>query len=240
MNVHFEREAWERQLIFPDWYVRLEAEMRENIFPVVRPGPDLKRFRHQVYELVEEMVERGALPLARSGPDMDAARKAIDTIVIHHTTEEPDIRPGKLSAIGLVRQYALQYLADDVLGEHVRSQPIWSGHFRQGQMVFFAYHWLVRPDGRVERLLEDDYIGWHAGNWEINTRSVGLAFSGDYEESAPPAAQVEAAAHLMRSRYPQVACERIFGHCEVATGATCPGAPFLHGWKAALLDELCR
>lgn len=236
MDFRFERDAWENQLIFPDWYVRLEAELRTRIFPVVRPDCDLKRFRHQVYELVEELLTRDALPLAQSGPDMDAGRKPVDTILIHHTTEEPDIRLSKLSAIGLVRQYALQYLADDVLDERVRGTPIWSGHFRQGQMVFFAYHWLIRPDGSVERLLADSSIGWHAGNWEINTRSIGLAFSGDYEESAPPAAQIEAAARLIRSYYPQVVRERIFGHSEIAAGTTCPGAHFLHGWKAELLD----
>ena len=238
MNFRFERAAWESQLIFPDWYVRLEAELRENIFPVVRPEPDLKHFRHQVYELVEEMLERGTLPLALSGPDMDTARKPVDTIVIHHTTEEPAIRLGKLSAIGLMRQYAPQYLANDVLDKRLRGQPVWSGHFRRGHMVFFAYHWLIRPDGSAERLLKDSSIGWHAGNWNINTRSIGLAFSGDYEESAPPTAQIAAAARLIRIHYPQVARERIFGHGEIAASTTCPGTRFLHGWKAALLDKL--
>jgi hypothetical protein len=238
MNVRFEREEWENCLTAPDWYVRLEEVLRTLIFPVVRPDPALKRFRHQVYELVEEMLERGELPLASAGPEMDAARKPIDAIVIHHTTEEPDIRLSKLSAIGLVRQYALQYLADDVMGEQVRGQPIWSGHFRQGKMVFFAYHWLIRPDGRTERLLEDGYIGWHAGNWDINTRSIGIAFSGDYEEGAPPAAQIAAAARLMRRHYPQVARERMYGHCEIVADTSCPGAPFLQGWKASLLEEM--
>ena len=238
MNVRFEREEWENCLTAPDWYVRLERDLRAHVFPVVRPDPALKRFRHQVYELVEEMLERGELPLARSGLEMDAERKPVDTIVIHHTAEEPDIRLSKLSAIGLVRQYALQYLADDVLGEHARGQPIWSGHFRQGRMVFFAYHWLIRPDGRAERLLEDGSIGWHAGNWNINTRSVGIAFSGDYEESEPPDAQIAAVARLIRLHYPQVARERIRGHCEIVAETTCPGPRFLQGWKAALLEEM--
>ena len=234
MKLDFDRAAWERELIFPDWYVRLEEDLRSLVFPVVRPDPDLKRFRHQVYELVEALLEDGTLPLAKDGPEMDAERKPVDTIVVHHTTEEPDIRLGKLSAIGLVRQYAFQYLSDNVLGRRVRGQPIWSGHFRQGKMVFFAYHWLLRPDGSTERLLEDSSIGWHAGNWDINTRSIGLAFSGDYEDSTPPATQIEAAAHLMRTHYPQVARERIFGHNEIVVGTTCPGSRFLKGWKNAL------
>ncbi|HLI05132.1 MAG TPA: peptidoglycan recognition family protein [Ktedonobacteraceae bacterium] len=234
MKLDFDRAAWESQLCFPDWYVRLEEQLRSQLFPVVRSDPDLKRFRHQVYELVEALLEDGTLPLAQNGPEMDEERKPLDTIVIHHTTEEPDIRLGKLSAIGLVRQYAFQYLANNVLGRPVRGQPIWSGHFRQGKMVFFAYHWLIRPDGKAERLLEDSYIGWHAGNWDINTRSIGIAFSGDYEDSSPPAAQIAAAARLARTQYPQIARARIFGHHEIAAGTTCPGAHFLHGWKYAL------
>ena len=238
MKFHFDREYWEPRLTVPDWYVRLEDELRTLIFPVVHPDVELKRFRHQVYELVEELLERGTLPLAQYGPKLDGERGPIDTVVVHHTTEEPDIRLSKLSAIGLVRQYAFQYLEDNVLGNHVRGEPLWSGHFRQGRMVFFAYHWLVRPDGTTERLLEDSYIGWHAGNWFINTRSVAIAFSGDYEHIDPPPAQIEAAARLIHEHYPQIARENILGHCEVVGGTTCPGAYFLNGWKQALSEQL--
>jgi hypothetical protein len=236
MNLRFERKYWEERLTYSDWYVRLEEELRTLIFPVVRADPALKRFRHQVYELVEEWLESGKLPLAPTGPELDGEKRPIDTIVIHHTTEEPDIRLSKLSAIGLVRQYALQYLANNVLGYAVRGEPIWSGHFRQGKMVFFAYHWLVRPDGTAERLLEDSYIGWHAGNWLVNTRSAGIALSGDYEQSEPPPAQIEATARLIREHYPQVASANILGHCEVVGGTTCPGPLFLQGWKRAFLE----
>ena len=238
MKLHFEREHWEELLIFPDWYVHVEDELRALIFPVVRPDAELKHFRHQVYELVEEMLERGTLPLAQHGPELDGERRPIDTVVIHHTTEEPDIRLSKLSAIGLVRQYAFQYLEDNVLGNCVRGEPIWSGHFRQGRMVFFAYSWLIRPDGATERLLEDSYIGWHAGNWGVNTRSVGIAFSGVYEHTNPPPAQIEAAARLIREHYPQIARTNIVGHCEAAKGTTCPGLCFLDGWKQVLLDRV--
>ena len=237
MNLAFDREYWEERLAFPNWYVRVEDELRVLIFPVVHPDAVLKRFRHQVYELVEEMVERGTLPLAQHGPELDRERRPIDTVVIHHTTEEPDIRLSKLSAIGLVRQYAFQYLEGNVLGNRARGEPIWSGHFRQGKMVFFAYHWLIRADGTAERLLADSYIGWHAGNWPINTSSVGIAFSGNYEHSEPPPAQIEAATQLIRDHYPHILKENILGHCEVVQGTTCPGAHFLNGWKQVLLDN---
>ncbi len=210
MDLDFRRAEWESRLTSPDWYMRVEDELRRLFFPVVHHDAQLKAFRHKVYELVAELLES--------------------------TEEEPGIRLSKLSAIGLVRQYAFQYLADDMLGRHVRGEPVWSGHFRQGEMVFFAYHWLIRPDGAAERLLEDTAIGWHAGNWTVNTSSVGIALSGDYETSTPPYAQIEAAARIIREYYSGVARESIVGHREMAAGISCPGAYFLQGWKQMLLN----
>ena len=240
MNLDFQREYWESKLQYPDWYIRLENELRQLFFPVVHNNPELKAFRNRVYDLVEELLEGDKIPLAESGPALDRGRQPIDTVVIHHTEEDPRMSLGKLSAIGLVRQYGFQYLENNVLGDPVRGQPVWSGHFREGKMVFFAYHWLIRPDGRAERLLEDACIGWHAGNWETNTRSVGVALSGNYEESVPTFAQIEAAAKVIRGNYPQVAREGIVGHREVkkVAGCTCPGAYFLATWKETLLQRV--
>jgi len=238
MELDFRRAEWESRLTSPDWYIRVEDELRRLFFPVVHDDAQLKAFRHKVYELVAELLESKQLPLAERGPDLDRERRPVDNIIIHHTEEEPGIGLGKLSAIGLVRQYAFEYLAGDVLGRHVRGEAVWSNHFRQGEMVFFAYHWLIRPDGTAERLLEDTAIGWHAGNWAVNTSSVGIALSGNYEANTPPHAQIEATARLIREYYPQVDKGGIAGHREVTGGVTCPGAYFLQGWKQTLLDRV--
>lgn len=238
MHLDFKREYWINKLQHPDWYVRLEAELRQLFFPLVHHDSQLKAFRNQVYALVAKLLANQRIPLAASGPDLDTERKAIDTIVIHHTEEEPAMRLDKLSAIGLIRQYAFQYLENNVLGYPVRGQPIWSGHFREGQMVFFAYHWLIRPDGTTIRLLEDRYIGWHAGHWDTNTRCIGIALSGNYEEDTPPLTQIVATAQVIRNNYAQVHKSRIIGHREVREGVTCPGAYFLNGWKKSLLETM--
>jgi hypothetical protein len=234
----FERAHWESEFRWPDWYCRLERELRAYIFPVVHDDPALKVWRHQVYSLAGEMLERGEIPLAQSGPDLDTERRPLDTIVLHHTEEEPDISLAKLNAIGLLRQYGLHYLENNVMGRAVRGEPIWSSHFRRGRMVFFAYHWLVRQNGTCERLLEDRAIGWHAGNWKVNTRSIGIALSGNYEHAAPPAEQIEAVARLISTHYPSIAPKRVRGHCEIRPGLTCPGDRFLHGWKEQVLQHL--
>ena len=234
----FQREYWESHLHFPNWYRRLEDELSALFFPVVHDDPKLKAFRNQVYALIAELLARQQLPLAKTGPDLDTARQPVDTIVIHHTEEDPAISLDRLSAIGLVRQYAFQYLADNVLGHQVRGQPIWSGHFREGRMVFFAYHWLIRPDGTAERLLEDSHIGWHAGDWPVNTRSIAIALSGNYEAATPPLPQIESAAQIIRAYYPQVPRANIVGHSEVRKDLTCPGAYFLESWKDVLVSRV--
>ncbi|TMD89312.1 MAG: N-acetylmuramoyl-L-alanine amidase [Chloroflexi bacterium] len=234
----FQRDYWKTRLRFPDWYSRLEDELTSLFFPVVHDDPRLKAFRNQVYALIAELLVCKELPLAATGPDLDTARQPVDTVVIHHTEEDAAISLDRLSAIGLVRQYGFQYLADNVLGHRVRGQPIWSNHFREGQMVFFAYHWLIRSDGTAERLLEDSYIGWHAGDWQINTRSVGIALSGTYEAAIPPLPQIESAARVIHSYYPHVSRNSIVGHREVRKDLTCPGAYFLEMWKDMLVSSV--
>lgn len=234
----FQRAYWEAQFRTPDWYNQLENELTSFIFPLVHDDPELKAWRHQVYNLLGELLERGEVPLASHGPDLDLERQPLDTLVIHHTEENPEIPLPTLSAMGLLRQYGFQYLENDVLGRPVRGEAVWSGHFRAGQMVFFAYHWLIRPDGTCERLLEDRAIGWHAGNWEINTRSIGLALSGNYEHASPPLPQLTAAARLIKTYYPFVAPERLQGHREMRSDLTCPGDRFLGGWKELLLQHI--
>ncbi|OGG05823.1 hypothetical protein A2872_03065 [Candidatus Gottesmanbacteria bacterium RIFCSPHIGHO2_01_FULL_42_12] len=226
---------WTEQLQYPDWYIRLEDYLKTTIYPIIHDDLALKAERHTFYALVEEMLEDGLIPLAENGPDLDAERQPIDTIVVHHTEGATDITLSELSAIGFIRQYGLNYLNDNVWGvTGLKGQPIWSGHFREGKMVFFAYHWLIRPDGKAERLLEDKYIGHHA--MQINPRSIGITLSGNYEHSVPPIAQIRAVADTIKSYYNFVQPDRILGHCEVMKERTCPGDKFLTDWKKTLVN----
>lgn len=238
MLPEFQAAYWENKFRLPDWYRQLAYELTSFVFSVVHDDPQLKAWRHQIYSLAGEMLERGEIPLASAGPDLDEERKPLDTLVLHHTEEDPHISLAKLNAIGLLRQYGYQYLENNVLGRAVSGEPVWSGHFRQGKMAFFAYHWLIRPDGTCEHLLEDHALGWHAGNWDINTRSIGIALSGNYEHTTPPPAQIAATAQLIRARYPSIASERILGHREIRPELTCPGEHFLSTWKEQLLQSI--
>jgi len=104
-------------------------------------------------------------------------------------------------------------------------------------------HWFVRHDGTAERLLNDNEIGWQAGNWNINCRSVAICFDGDYENTRPSDIELSAAANIIKDHYPQIARERILGHREVNQKTTCPSNLFLsdtthRGWKDDLLALL--
>jgi len=228
---------WRQQLVFPDWYIRLEPYLRGTIYPIIHDNPELKEERHRFYRLVEEMLKSDRIPLAEKGPNLDAERQPIEAVIIHHTEEVPNIALDRLSAIGFVRQYGQKYLDDDVYGHKgLKGQAIWSGHFRDGKQVFFAYHWLIRPDGKTERLLEDKYIARHAV--EMNAKTVGIALSGNYEHATPPIKQIKAAAQIIRNNYSFVEVDRILGHREVMKGRTCPGDKFLDGWKNTLLNSV--
>src|SRR5216684_6425187 len=107
-------------------------------------------------------------------------------IVIHHTSNPPGLSPDRLSAIGLVRLYG-PYFANpkSERDRWLQGQPIFSGHMRQNKQVFWPYQWIVRREGRAQRLLYDSEIGWHAGDWDVNCRSVAIALDNDYEETMP-------------------------------------------------------
>ena len=99
---------------------------------------------------------------------------------------------------------------------------------------------MIRDDGKAERLLLDNEIGWQAGKWDINCRSVAICIDDDHESDKPEKKILECIASLIRSVYSQVPKERIFGHREINPKTTCPGEGFSstpkgHGWKEELL-----
>jgi hypothetical protein len=152
-------------------------------------------FKTHLYDFLESQLSRGFIPLGSGSGVLDGDRKEVDTVVIHHTSNPPGLRPSRLSAIELVRLYA-PYFANPTVEEdkHLKGQPICSGHVRNGKQVFWPYPWIVRNDGRSERLLRDEEIGWHAGDWGFNCRSVAIALDNDYEYGRPSEAEIAAVA----------------------------------------------
>ncbi|MBI4036392.1 N-acetylmuramoyl-L-alanine amidase [Candidatus Daviesbacteria bacterium] len=229
-------DGWSDMLKDPLWYQQampILLDWWEN-FPKDETRELLK---DRIYQYFADKLEKGEIVLGRKGPNFDQERKPVDTIIIHHSSRKPGVSWQELSAIGFLRQYVHDYyLYDDVFDQDTKDQPIWSGHFRDGIQVFYAYHWLVRMNGESVRLLEDHYLGWHAGNRDVNRRSIAIVLDGDFQNSEPSHLSLEGVARLMREQYPHIKTAKILGHLEVSK-TECPGRLFLPVWKNKLLSK---
>ena len=227
-------KLWDEIIAKPDWYVRLADDLMR-----IRelPGPNEEKYRVRQY--FEDRLLEGRVALATSGMDLDEQREPIDTIVIHHTSNDKPYSLAKMNAVQLLNVYVPHYLNPGEGRESsLKHQPIWSNHFHRGKQVFYAYHWFIHRDGTAERLLADKHIGWHAGNWDINCRSVAICLDDDYTQKDPDVTTLRRLADLIRGNYPDVKPSGIVGHREVNARTICPGNSFLGGWKNDLLELL--
>lgn len=230
MNPFFDEVRWAKACERDDWQVRIGSEVQGLLQQADDPAGNASAARKAVYAFFQRALANDTIFLAADGADWDSDRCPIDTIVIHHTSRPGGISHTMLSAMHLARIYLPSYLRPAY-----RSSAIHSGHFREGRQVFYAYHWLVRPDGSVERLLLDEEVGWHAGNWQVNCQSIAICLDGDFANATPNGAMLTSTAALIRRHYPEIPRDRIVGHREVTPQRTCPGERFLNGWKRNLL-----
>lgn len=138
--------------------------------------------------------------------DWDAERQSFDTLVIHHTAIAPTATPEAIDAIQKERLYAPRYRSDND-DPFVKGLPVHSGHVIDGKERFIGYHHLVYQDGKVTTELSPlvkvgdkwfvDHVGWHAGKWGVNCRSVAICLVGDFSDKEPPDAQLRATAGLI-------------------------------------------
>jgi hypothetical protein len=242
INLEEIKSRWEPLLAKADWYLTIVPEIDE-----IKKGLKGKSEAEQdyckkeLYDFFELHLKNGGIALEQNPPNTDVERKSIDTIIIHHTSNPPGMSKERLSGMELMRLYSPYFYNPKIEADvSMKGKPIYSGHFRNEQQVFWPYHWFVRKDGDIERLLEDTEIGWQAGNWDINCRSAAICFDGDYENSRPSDTELRAVANIIKKYYPSVSKERIFGHREINLKTTCPSNLFLsddgrRGWKEDLL-----
>ncbi len=239
------KSRWAPLLKNSDWYIAILPEL-EELRRQSRGKSDAEQelLKIELYDFFAEHLAAGDIALDNDPPNADAERKPIDAVIIHHTSNPPGMTTERLSGMELIRLYAPEFAAPKYKADKkIKGRPIYSGHFRNGRQVFWPYHWFVRSDGVVERLLSDDEIGWQAGDWDMNCRSIAICFDGDLENARPSDTELVAAAGIIKERYPQVAHERIFGHREINPRTTCPSNRFLsdaihQGWKDDLLELL--
>lgn len=239
------KARWALLLKNPDWYFTILPEL-EELRKQLREKSDTEQepLKIELYDFFAEHLVIGDVALDNDPPNADVERKPIDSVIIHHTSNPSGMTKERLSGMELIRLYAPEFAAPKYdADKKIKGNPIYSGHFRDGKQVFWPYHWFVRRDGTVDRLLNDNEIGWQAGNWDMNCRSIAICFDGDFENTRPSDRELAAAAKIVKERYPQVAHEHIFGHREINPKTTCPSNMFLpnlthHGWKDDLLELL--
>ena len=245
-NFVFDISKWTKEIKDPHWYFKVPQIMEELAKLRDTDRPACNQMKERIYSFFEEQLRLGNVALGNTGKELDMQRKPIDTIVIHHTSNPPGMTKERLSAIELVRLYAPQYAGKGPTydsNNQIKGDPIYSGHFRNGVQVFWPYHWMVRENGMCERLLDDNEIGWQAGNWDINCRSIAICIDDDHERSIPDEKELNVIAELIRTKYPYISKDRIFGHREINTKTTCPSDFFLSdsnrkGWKEKLLEMI--
>ncbi|MDD5738887.1 MAG: peptidoglycan recognition family protein [Candidatus Pacebacteria bacterium] len=176
----------------------------------------------------------------------DAQVLPIDTIVVHHSALDPNATWVRISNLQKETLYRPRYESSDP-EPYLKGQEPHSGHFRpvggEWREVFYAYHWLVRPNGKCERLLQDCEVGWQAGNWDVNCRSIAICFAGDFTDGQPTDEALDACATLIAGymkNFPAIKIENVIGHREVNPKTICPGNGFLgpDGWKQTLINKV--
>jgi hypothetical protein len=228
----------------PAWYSIVIPELKEWMDCCDHGSPELReRCKRALYDFIEERLSSEQIVLGSTSGYFDRDRKPIDTIVLHHTSNPLGLSPARLSAIELIRLYA-PYFAGPTAKEdrRLKGQPVFSGHARNGLQVFWPYHWMIRSNGSAERLLRDDEVGWHAGNWNVNCRSIAIVLDNDYEHGRPSERELRVIRDVIAIHYGNVSPQRVLGHREVNARTTCPSELFLDGkekgWKNDLLSLL--
>ena len=241
MGKYIDEKFWNNALKKDNWYELIADDFKriENIASKVSDYTKRKRIKREAYQLVEKAVKEGGIALAIDGPNLDEERKLIDTIVIHHTKNRPSMTLERLNAIQLIRIYGMYYAnPTDPRESYFKGKPIWSGHFFKGEQVFWGYHWLIREDGLAEHILDDKYVGWHAGNWDVNTRSIGICIDDDLSEKEPNINVINSIADLIRLKYSHIDHQNIVGHLDININTDCPGHLFYEDWRLKIIDRI--
>jgi N-acetyl-anhydromuramyl-L-alanine amidase AmpD len=154
-----------------------------------------------------------ALPRHKTKRYESRPLEAIQNLVVHHTAVPATVSLEKVAAY------------------HVEKQD-WPG---------IGYHFCIGADGTIYQCNHLTTNSYHAAG--INTKSVGICFSGNFGKDPPPAAQIAGGAHLAAWLLQELdlPLESVRGHGEFME-TQCPGRQWLSGkaWKDTLYAEIRR
>ncbi|CQR65367.1 N-acetylmuramoyl-L-alanine amidase A [Streptomyces leeuwenhoekii] len=148
-----------------------------------------------------------------SGPRAGASPQAVD----HPGAEWQPANPSNYTVANRPTSHRLDHVVIHVTQEtYADTLSI----FRDPQRKVSAHYVVRSADGRIAQCVREADIAWHAGNWDYNTRSIGIEHEGWvdrpayfthalYEQSARLTAAVCARYGIPKDR------AHIIGHHEV-------------------------
>ncbi len=83
---------------------------------------------------------------------------------------------------------------------------------RKSVGLHVAYHYLITPNGKVWKVRDPDDVGYHAGNWSINKRSVAVCVVGDFSKYHPTRAQVRSLDTLVKKMQRERQIKNVIPH----------------------------
>ena len=116
-----------------------------------------------------------------------------------------------------------------------------------------GYHFVILPEGTIQRGRPEWGIGAHAGP-KGNGDSIGICLIGKFEEYAPKPAQIDSLVWLIKEYlYPAYGQIKVMGHKDVMATA-CPGKnfpwvelkkrlegqPMAEPWKKQIIDDAIK
>jgi N-acetylmuramoyl-L-alanine amidase len=146
------------------------------------------------------------LPSKGSNGKMDP--KKIDTLVVHHDAAIVSGPYNTMKRIKIEADY----------------------HVKQG-WKHLSYHYVIDNVGDVYQCLQDTEIGYHAGNYVVNKKSIAVCLHGNFEKQNPTPKQLAALERFVnwitteRPDLPILLKKSVKGHREVRLkGTACPGS----------------
>lgn len=135
----------------------------------------------------------------------------IQMLVIHHTAVAPTVGADRIAA-------------------HRVDKQGWPG---------IGYHYFITADGQLQQTNELTTVASHAG--EYNPIAIGICFAGDFTQTSPTPAQIEAGAQLITwlLRERNLSLSAVFGYKELVNTQS-PGAQWDSGarWGDQLRDRI--
>ncbi|MEU1406953.1 N-acetylmuramoyl-L-alanine amidase [Streptomyces sp. NPDC005728] len=180
------------------------------------PGPQLSRRR----------ILRGAALAAAPYALLPAARAGAEGTVDYPSAEWQPASTGNYTSSDRPAAYDIDRVIIHVTQE---TYPDTLAIFQNPQKKVSAHYVIRSADGHVAQCVHEADIAWHAGNWDYNTRSIGIEHEGWvdqpayftnalYEQSAKLTAAICATYGIPKDR------DHVIGHYQVpGTDHTDPG-----------------